>query len=47
MEPIDVKKSTYVDYGVQKNEKDTKFKIGDHVRAFIYKNITAKGYTPN
>ena len=27
--------------------KDTKFKVADHVRICIYKNIFAKGYTPN
>ena len=26
--------------------KDHKFKIGDHVRIYKYKNIFAKGYTP-
>ena len=29
------------------NDKDPKFKIGDHVRISEYKNIFAKGYTPN
>ena len=29
------------------NDKDPKFKIGDHVRISKYKNIFAKGYTPN
>ena len=29
------------------NDKDRKFKIGDHVRISKYKNIFAKGYTPN
>ena len=29
------------------NFEDCKFKIGDHVRIFKYKNIFAKGYTPN
>ena len=27
--------------------KDPKFKVGDHVRISKYKNIFAKGYTPN
>ena len=27
--------------------RDNKFKVGDHVRIFKYKNIFAKGYTPN
>ena len=29
------------------NEKEPKFKVGDHVRISKYKNIFAKGYTPN
>ena len=29
------------------NDKDTKFKVGDHVRMSKNKNIFAKGYTPN
>ena len=34
----------YTDYGVEYNEKDSKFKIADHVRISKYKNIFAKGY---
>ena len=30
---------------VDVNDKDSKFKIGDHVRIPKYKNIFAKGYT--
>ena len=29
------------------NDKDPKFKVGDHVRISKYKNIFAKGYMPN
>ena len=29
------------------NDKDPKFKVSDHVRISKYKNIFAKGYTPN
>ena len=29
------------------NEKDRKFKVGDHVRISKYKSICAKGYTQN
>ena len=29
------------------NDKDPKFKVGDHVRISKYKNSFAKGYTPN
>ena len=29
------------------NDKGSKFKVGDYVRSSKYKNIFAKGYTPN
>ena len=41
MKPIDVK------YNEESNEKDPKFKVGDHVRISKYKNIFARGYAPN
>ena len=46
MKPIDVKnnKKVYID---ERNEKDSRFEIGDRVRISRYKNIFAKGYTPN
>ena len=47
VKPIDVKLDFYAEYDVDSNEKDTKFKISDHVRISKYKNIFAKGYTPN
>ena len=46
MKPIDVKNNERV-YIDEHNEKDSKFKIGDRVRISRYKNIFAKGYTPN
>ena len=36
-----------IDSGKEVNDKDPKFKVGDHVRISKYKNIFAKGYTPN
>ena len=42
---IDVKSNSYAEYSVDSNEKDPKFKAGDHVRFLKYKNIFAKGYT--
>ena len=30
-----------------RNKKNPKFKVGDHVRISKYKNIFAKGYVPN
>ena len=47
MKPIDVKDNTYIDFGKEVNYNDPKFKVGDHVRISKYKNIFAKGYTPN
>ena len=47
MKPVDGKDNTYIDFGKEVNDKDPKFKIGDHVRISKYKNIFAKGYMPN
>ena len=47
MKPIDVKDNTYIDFKKEVNDKDPKFKVGDHVRISKYKNIFAKGYMPN
>ena len=47
MKPIDVKDNIYIDFGKDINDNDLKFKVGDHVRISKYKNIFAKGYTPN
>ena len=44
---VDVKSDSYVEYNENSNKKDPKFKVGDHVRISKYKNIFAKGYTPN
>ena len=47
MKPTEVKDNTYIDSIKEVNDKDPKFKVGDHVRISKYKNIFAKGYTPN
>ena len=47
MKPINVKDNTYVNFGKDVSDKDPKFQVGDHVRISKYKNIFAKGYTPN
>ena len=47
MKPKDVgynNKGVYID---EHNKKDSRFKIGDRVRISKFKNIFAKGYTPN
>ena len=45
--PIDVKDNTYINTDKEINDKGPKFKVGDHVRISKYKDIFAKGYTPN
>ena len=47
MKPVDVKDNTYIDFKKEVNDKNLKFKVGDHVRISKYKNIFAKGYIPN
>ena len=47
MRPIDVKdndKRVFID---EHNEKDCRLKVGDRVRISKFRNIFAKGYTPN
>ena len=47
MKPVDVKDNIYIDFKKEINDKNPKFKVGDHVRISKYKNIFAKGYMPN
>ena len=47
MKPINVKDNTYINTDKEFNNKDPKFKVGDRVRISKYKDIFAKGYTPN
>ena len=47
MKPVDVQDNTYIDFKKEVNDTDPKFKVGDNVRISKYKNIFAKGYTPN
>ena len=47
MKPIEIKDNTYIDSIKEVNDKDPKFRVGDHVRISKYKHIFAKGYTPN
>ena len=39
--------NSYIGFKKDDNDKDPKFKVGDHVRISRYKYIFAKGYTPN
>ena len=47
MKPIEVSDDSYAKYNEDFNKKNPKFKVGDHGRISKYKNIFAKGYTPN
>ena len=47
MKPVDIKDNSYTDFNKDVNDRDSKFKVGDHVRISKYRNIFAKGYTPN
>ena len=47
MKPIDVKDNTYINFKKEINDKNPKFKVGDHVRISKYKNIFAKWFMPN
>ena len=47
MKPADVKDDSFAEYNEESNEKDPKFKVGEHVRISKFKNVFPKGYTPN
>ena len=47
MKSVDVEDNTYINFNKEVNDKDPKFKAGNHVRLSKYKNIFGKGYTPN
>ena len=52
MKPADVKDNAYIESielnsNKEVNDKDPKFEVGDHVRIYKYKNVFAKGQTPN
>ena len=47
MKPVFITSRTYIDFDKKNNKEDPKFKVGSHVRISKYKNIFAKGYTPN
>ena len=47
MKPKDVTDIKYVEYSEETNKKGPKFKVGGSTKISKYKNIFAKGYTPN
>ena len=42
MKPIDVKSDSFAEYNEESNERNPKFKVGDHGRISKYKIIFAK-----
>ena len=42
MKPLDVKGNAYFDFSKEVNDKNSKFKVGDHARISKYKNIFVK-----
>ena len=47
MKPIDVTSDSFAEYNEKSKQKEPKFKVGNHVRISKFKNVFAKGYTPN
>ena len=47
MKSVDAKHNMDIDFGKEVNDKDSKLKVGDHIRIWKYKNIFAKGDSPN
>ena len=47
MRPVDFKLCAYIEYGVEHNDEDLKFEIGDHLNISKCKNIFTRGCTPN
>ena len=47
IKPVEIKDKAYIDFSKEVHEKDSKCEVGDHVTISKYKNIFAKGYTPN
>ena len=47
MKPKDVNDDSFVEYNEETNKKSPNFRVDDNVRISKYKNIFAKGYTPN
>ena len=43
MKPANLKPGKSIEH----SDKDTKFKVGDNVKISKYKDIFAKGYSPN
>ena len=42
MKPVDVNSNTYINFDKENNKKDSKLKVGDHVRTSKYKKYFRK-----
>ena len=47
LKPIDIKSSSYTEYNVDSNVKDSKFKTKNRLRVSKYKSTFSKGYACN
>ena len=47
MKPINNKPKTCTDFGTENNDKDPKFKVGNHIRISKYKITFSKVCDPN
>ena len=47
MKPADVTGNIHINFKKEVNDKNPKFKVGDHERISKYKNIFSKGYMPH
>ena len=47
MKPADIMFSTYIDFSIENNDKDSKFKIGDYVNCLNIKNNFSTDCIPN
>ena len=47
MKPVDSRSDTYIEYGVEHNDQDLKFKVSNFVRISKQKDSFAKGYNLN
>ena len=46
MKPVDIKSSKYINFGIENNDKDPKFKVGDHLRISKYKKYFCRRLHP-
>lgn len=42
MGPTDINSKTHIELDVENNDKDPRFRVGDQVKVWIYKNISGK-----